>query len=344
MLAGVSIYVVSCCLLWHSASIEELLLLRFFQALGASVGSVITQTMIRDVYEGKARHQIFAIVGGAIAFSPAIGPWLGGFISMTFGWKINFIFLAVMGVLLLIHCCLFLPETRPDMHKRQFRCRDFPKLTLSMLTDKTLLLHVLLITACNGIIFGFYGEAPFVFIELMQFSPSEYGLFGIILCTAGLLASYTSHHLNEKLVPQQIIYIGALIAFLGALNLSAYAWIGLFTAKASFTDIGCIVLAIDIVFVGVSLIISNSLSIALGRYKETLGMSGAIFGTLYYMGISALTAMMSYLHNGTALPMPLFFAVLSLCLLLAGKHLYKVSVKSSHVDKSRASCGNKSGL
>ena len=323
MLAGLGIYIISCCALWQSASIETLLLLRFFQALGASVGSVITQTMIRDVYEGKERHKLFAIVGGALAFSPAIGPWLGGLLCMTFGWKINFAFLAAAGLLLLIHCYLFLPETRPNNTIRLFQVNDLPKLAMKMLKDKHILFHVLLISACNGIIFGFYGEAPFVFIDLMGFSPSAYGLLGMALCGAGLLASFISHRMNEKFTPQQIIILGALIAFLGSLNLCAYAWGDLFTADSSLFQLSCIILAISIIFLGVLLIISNSLSIALSNYKQALGMAGAIFGTLYYIGISFLTALMSYLHNGTAYPMPIFFTLLSLCLLFSSKCLYK---------------------
>lgn len=323
MLAGLGIYIVSCGLLWHSSSIETLLFWRFFQALGASVGSVVTQTMIRDVYDGKARNKIFALVGGAIAFSPAIGPWLGGFLCTAFGWKINFAFLAVMGLLLFIHCYLSLPETMPKAHIRQFRIKDISKLAMNMVGDKDLLYHVLLIAACNGIIFGFYGEAPFLFIDLMKFSPSDYGLIGMALCAAGLLASFISHQMNEKFMPQQIIFLGSCIALLGALNLYCYAWIGLFNGNASIIQISCIIFAIGIIFLGVSLIISNSLSIALRRYKETLGMAGAIFGTMYYIGISALTALMSYLHDGSPFPMPIFFTGLALCLLFASRALYK---------------------
>lgn len=60
----------------QTQSVEMLLTWRFFQALGAGVGSVITQTILRDVYTGTERAKLFSIMSGALAFSPAIGRLL----------------------------------------------------------------------------------------------------------------------------------------------------------------------------------------------------------------------------------------------------------------------------
>lgn len=314
MLTGIAIYAASCVALWKTTNIETLLALRFIQALGASAGSVVTQTMIRDIYEGKARNQIFAIVGGAISFSPAIGPWLGGYLCMTFGWQINFFVLAVFGIALLCYCYLYLPETRAVGAERKFHWSHLLKLSKKMVLDKNIALYVLLISACNGIVFGFYAEAPFLFIDLMGFTPVEYGLFGLILCAAGVLSSFISHRLNESLSSKQIIFCGAIVTLLGSLYLCAAAFFGIFNLNVSSIEITVIVVGIAITFCGISMVIPNSLSNALTHYKDTLGMAGAIYGCMYYIGISAFVALMSYVHNGTPYPMPLLFTLFSGCL------------------------------
>jgi MFS family permease len=90
MLTGLIVYGIGTAGCATAHGIEALLAWRFLQAFGTSVGSVITQTMLRDAYDGTERTKIFAVMSGALAFSPAIGPLLGGFISEFIGWRANF--------------------------------------------------------------------------------------------------------------------------------------------------------------------------------------------------------------------------------------------------------------
>ena len=57
MILGIFVYFLGTlgCLLCNS--IENLFLFRFIQAFGASCGSVVTQTMIRDRYQGRERKK-----------------------------------------------------------------------------------------------------------------------------------------------------------------------------------------------------------------------------------------------------------------------------------------------
>lgn len=74
MLVGLLVYGIATLGCASSKSIEILLAWRLLQAFGASVGSVITQTILRDSYDGAERTKLFSVMSGALAFSPAIGP------------------------------------------------------------------------------------------------------------------------------------------------------------------------------------------------------------------------------------------------------------------------------
>lgn len=308
MLGGIFLYCLSCLALWQTKTIEGLLILRVVQAFGASVGSVVTQTILRDLYEGKKRQQIFALVSGALAFVPAIGPFIGSQLAALFGWEIGFLFLALLGVGLLFRCLVALPETRP-VGTGHVRVSHVAK---SILLDKELLIHVLLISFCNGIVFGFYGEAPFLFVNLMQIPLGYYGLFGLVLCIAGLVASFLSHRLNDHFTPQEIIFGASLCSIFGSTLLCSASFGNFFHPHATLLEVGYIVLGIGCTFLGIGLTISNSLSIALTRYKETMGTSGSIFGLLYYVGIAICMSVVSLLHDGGPYILPacfLFFSV-----------------------------------
>lgn len=317
MLWGIFLYGLSCLALWQIKTIEGLLMLRVVQAFGASVGSVVTQTMLRDLYEGKKRHQIFALVSGALAFVPAIGPFIGSQLAASFGWEVNFLFLALLGFGLMLWCLVRLPETRPV----QICKAPLSQVAKRMLSDKELLTHALLISVCNGIVFGFYGEAPFLFVNLMQIPLSYYGLFGLVLCIAGLIASFLSHRLHEHFTPQQIIFGASLCSIFGSSLLCSASFGNFFHPQATVLELTYIVLGIGCTFLGVGLTISNSLSLALADYKETMGSAGSIFGLLYYIGIAICMSLVSFLHDGGPYMLPASFLGFSLAMFLCATRL-----------------------
>lgn len=303
MLSGLVVYGLATLGCASVTTVEALLAWRFLQAFGASVGSVITQTILRDAYDGQARMKFFAVMSGALAFSPAIGPLLGGFISEYAGWRANFEVLTVLSVVLLSWSYFSLPETRPAECK-QVGFAQLKELAREMLVSSKLWGHILLIGATNGILFGFYQEAPFVFIEQWGMLPSHYGLFGLLIAGATVLSARISYRLSHRVSSDSFIRAGALAVFGGGLLFSLTPFV---------------VLPLFCIFTGIGLIIPNSLSQALKPYQRAVGTAGSLFGGCYYVLIALFTWLMSLLHNGTAYPLPFFITVLGGMLLFASR-------------------------
>lgn len=320
MLMGLIVYGIGTIGCANVGSIEALLAWRFFQAFGASVGSVITQTMIRDAYDGAERIKLFAVMSGALAFSPAVGPLLGGFISEFMGWRANFWVLAILSIILSVWSFLSLPETRSQPIK-QLSLGKIRLLFLDMIKSRILWGHVLLIGATNGILFGFYQEAPFVFVEQLGMQPSYYGCFGLLIAAATIVAARVSYRQSQRLSPQQMIQYGAACVFVGGFLFTLTVMAGVFDLTALGFSIA--VATLFIIFFGIGLIIPNSLSQALKPYQTAAGTAGSIFGGCYYCLIAGFTWGMSFLHNGTALPLPLYIAMLGL-LLTCGSQMIRL--------------------
>lgn len=311
LLLGIVIYIIGTFLCGISQSVTSLLTWRLLQAFGASTGSVITQTMMRDISDGTKRNQIFSIVGGALAFAPAVGPFVGGFLSDNFGWTSNFFFLLIIGITILGYSWIRLPETRPA-HTDSVNFREICKLAFQMIVDKNILKHAILIGSCNGIIFSFYGEAPFIFINILNFNPKTYGILGIVIASATIVSSTLSHRLNESKMPSEIIKWGVLSTIGGSSTIFLMTILeGVSQGTHPFT-ITCYIGSLWTIFFGVGLIISNSLGIALKDYTTKVGSAGSLFGMLYYVLISLFTGLMGFIHNGTAFPMSLLFLLLSM--------------------------------
>ena len=311
MLGGLVIYVAACFGCLASTSIEALLFWRVVQGFGASVGSVVTQTILRDCFSGAQRNQLFSIAAGALSVAPGLGPIIGGVLAGYYGWEMNFVFLAGVGTLLFAWSALRLSETRDSNHT-PVTMPVVGSIGKRVCTDRKVWVHVWLISACNGIEFGYFGEAPFIFHHLFGYSPEQYGLFGLAIMAVFVAAAFSSHRLNRIVSAERIIRFGCIIASIGAICTAGHAWLwtqGVF-ATAAVTTAGFLA-CYGLVFLGIGLVIPNSLSIALSHYREVVGTAGAWFGLLYYIGISALMGCVSWIHNGTIYPLSLFFLVLS---------------------------------
>ena len=70
---------------------------------------------------------------------------------------------------------------------------------------------------------------------------------------------------------------------------------------------------------GICMATSNALALALLNYKHAIGTASSLFGFFYYCLISLFTFFMGYLHNGTLLPMPIYFFTLG-CLMMMINH------------------------
>ncbi len=293
MLMGLILYGIATIACAMVETVQMLLFWRFLQAFGASVGSVITQTILRDSYEGKERTELFSLISGALAFSPAVGPLLGGFISEYLGWRANFWALTALALGLLVWAWYSLPETRPKTILKV----PMRQLSQQMLSSCQLWGHILLIGGTNGIVFGFYQEAPFVFIDQLGMQPAHYGFFGILIASAIILAARISYKSGKDSLIQKgtaCILVGGITLMLAPLNL-------LVAVPALF-----------LVFLGVGLIIPNSLSHALKPYSHAAGTAGSIFGGSYYILVAGFTWGMGAMHNGSSLPLPIYITILGL--------------------------------
>ena len=330
-----------------SQSIGQLLTATFLQAIGASCGSVVTQTILRDVYKPEQRGQVFAIIGMALAFSPALGPFIGSLLDVSFGWRANYVFCAGLGLLLFVVSAVGIKETRPEGLPKQ-TLGSLAQIAKVMIRDPFIWACALLIGICNGVLFCFFGEGPFIFIEKLGLDANQYGWIGIVVSLSVFLAGSISHRQVAKIGPEALTKRGTIILALGALAyLGASALVEMSNGSGLIAALA-LVPSLLVLFLGMGLIISNVLSMALKNYQACVGSAGSLFGLLYYMIIALLTAGMSALHGDTILALPIYLVGLSLlgCIIAMGltqreavKTSTSVSVGSSPTSKFLGSSG-----
>lgn len=310
ILMGLSFFILGCISCYFSSTIESLMISRLIQGFGGSVGSVLAQAVCRDAFQGAALGKVYSSVGASLALFPALGPVLGGLITERFEWPTIFLILISCALALIGLVFYKLPETL--IPKRE-AAKSLRHVALHLFQDKRLIGFGLIVAAGNGIGFSYFAEGSFYLIELLGLSPSQYGLSFIAIALSTFLGGLYSRKLHTSRSSECILSYGIRIILCTTLVFSSLimsqVWLGFLPAP--FLILLTIGAQMSIMF-GVCMSTSNALALALAHHKNHLGTASSLFGFFYYSVMSVFLLGMSLFHNGTLLPMPLYFLALSL--------------------------------
>ena len=269
MLWGLTTYMIASLLALFAPTFEWVLAARILAAFGIAVGSVITQTMMRDLYTGVALNKVFSIMGIALSISPVIGLLLGGITASAFGHIGIFALLAFCALLLVTKAFYQLPETKQTQDR--ISPQALLQLAKKMYTDRAIWRNALLVMSYNVLLFSYYSFAPFIF-ESNGYDAKIYGYSGIILALGSFAGSYFNKRCINKGIPSNQLILGSAVF---ALIHSLLVYLLL--------DSMWFLLPVLLVVTSFGVAIPNILSQALVAYKTAIGSAGALFGLLYYI-------------------------------------------------------------
>ena len=319
MISGLLVFVMGCLGCYASPSVHILMVSRLVQAFGGSIGSVLTQAVCRDAFHGPALGRAYAATGSALALFPTLGPLCGGLIAELFGWRNIFIVLIGFGLTLTYCVSKWLPETHPHASRKQISIWEVAK---QLIRDKKVLGFGLIVAGCNGILFSYFAEGAFYLIEGLGLTPRYYGLSFTVIGGAAMLGGLVSKKLQNKHTAKEIMDYGLLLIAFVTTIFSCIALMNhhLFPLAPQALIAITILSQMGCAF-GICMATSNALALALVDYKHAIGTASSLFGFFYYALISLFTFFMGLLHDGTLLPMPLYFLVLS-CFMLIVRCVY----------------------
>jgi len=322
VIAGLTIFIIGCIGCYFSTNITLLMASRFIQAFGGSIGSVLGQAICRDAFHGPKLGKVYSSIGSALAIFPAIGPVVGGVIAEHLGWPSIFLCLICFAIILMILVSAKLPETH---HKDNRQPISIKNVAYKLMMDKKVIGFGLIVAACNGISFSYYAEGSFYLIKGLGLSPSEYGLSFIAIAVAMMLGGMLSKKLHSAHASQRIMGYGLWIIVTSAAIFSSFSLVnhGLLPLP-NYLMIAITIMSQMVLMFGICMATSNALALALVDYKWCIGTASSLFGSFYYCLISLFTLGMGFLHNGTLLPMPLyFFCIAAFMVIVQRTMIYK---------------------
>ncbi|EGY28024.1 Arabinose efflux permease [Candidatus Regiella insecticola 5.15] len=269
ILGGLLLYSAASLMALFSQQFAILLVARMFAAFGAAVGSIGTQTMIRDTFQGAALARVFSVMGVALAVSPGIGMLAGGMLTQFWGYQGVFAGLTLLAAVLVGWSVIALPETRPNNVKIAPLMQTF----IMMVMDMGIWCTAFLVALFNVNLFSYYQLAPFHF-EKLGLSPEMLGYSGLLLTLGvGMGAWLNKFMLKRGYHSSRLVLYAAVTSLIGSIVVAVL----LMNSSRLF------ILPILLIVMAYGIAIPNILTSALAYYVDRLGTAGALLGLFYYL-------------------------------------------------------------
>ena len=104
LIISLVIYIISTVLIVFSPNIETMIVLRVIQGLSSAGSVVISRAIATDLYRGREMTRFFGLLMTINGIAPIISPILGSLLLEYISWKGVFVFLALIGVIVLFFC------------------------------------------------------------------------------------------------------------------------------------------------------------------------------------------------------------------------------------------------
>ncbi|HEK1690241.1 Bicyclomycin resistance protein [compost metagenome] len=302
LLFGVALFTLASLACAYAPNLDTLILARFVQALGGCAGMVLSRAIVSDKCDPVASAKVFSQLMLVMGLAPILAPMLGGVLVNLAGWQSIFLTLSLFSAACLVAVGLGLPESLPAHMPRQ-PLSGALRQYLRLLADRTFFGHALTGGIAIAGMFAYIAGSPFVFIKLYGVPAEHYGwLFGTNAAGFILVAQINARLLAKRgpaflLVRAVWLYLVAGLALLAVAALRpAELWPLLVPLFICIASLGCI--------------IPNASACAMSGQGARAGSASALMGCLQFSVAAGAAALVSLLHDGSAVPMAL---VISLC-------------------------------
>ncbi|ABZ74888.1 drug resistance transporter, Bcr/CflA subfamily [Shewanella halifaxensis HAW-EB4] len=301
-IGGIIFYMISSVLAAIAVEFHWLQIARVMQGLAACSTSIVVFSAVRDCFSPKEGARYYSYLNGMICIIPALAPTLGGMLALQFGWRSNFIFMALYGLVILALVSLRLPETRP-----QNTVSDGPLYRWArykpVITEPHFLFYAISCMAGMAAILCYVSYAPVWLIGHLGVSELTFsGLFGLN-AVVNIIACFTAPLVIKKLGNRPTVILALVLMLVSAVTQVVVQLVGPQTGlMAAYSYM----LPMMLLCIGFALLLGPATSMALSAFGERAGTATAMLGFIQMSGASLLTALVQQ----TSLPAPYAVALL----------------------------------
>lgn len=285
---GVSLYAGSALLAYMAPSFAVLMCARALQGLGACATFVVAFAIVRDKYGSERSGQMITYLNGIVCFIPALAPILGAWLTVQFGWRMNFMFLTLFALTGLVITLTLFRETRPADSHYQGHILDLRRF-VPIITTPIFLFNSLLCMVAMSAILVFVTLAPGWIITHLGGTVTDFTFWFTLNAILSIVASFTTP-IYIKRNSQKALRVGVTVLVGSGI---------LMIALSHIESAIALMLPILIAGLGFALSLGSAAGMALSRFPKQAGTASALIGAMQMSGASLLVFLTQYLGLST---------------------------------------------
>ncbi|WP_194441702.1 MULTISPECIES: multidrug effflux MFS transporter [Pseudoalteromonas] len=311
-ITGVTIYGLAAFGAYLAPDFTSLMIARALQGLGACATFVVAFAIVRDRFGSERSGQIITYLNGIVCFIPALAPILGAWLTVQFGWRMNFLFMAVFALIGLFITLLMYKETRPADSVYSGHILDLRRF-MPIISTPLFLFHSLICLVTMSAILVFVTLAPGWLITELGGSVTDFTFWFTCNAVLSIVASFIMP-LYIKRQPKRALKAGLLLLVIAGALMLAFSQQR--TALA-------LMFPMFIAAFGFALTLGSSAGRALSLFPKQAGTASALIGLMQMSGASLLVFITQLLNLTTPVLIGVHFLMLIpfAYLLIKHKHL-----------------------
>ncbi|MCB1432355.1 MAG: multidrug effflux MFS transporter [Alphaproteobacteria bacterium] len=233
LLGGLAVFLAASLMAAMAPSIEWLILARLLQALGGAAGIVLARAMVRDVFDREQSASVISYITMAFVVAPMVAPAIGGLIDAHGGWRASFWLLTVLGAAVLLAATLRLPET----HVTRLSGGSATGLisgAVNLFALPRFRAYAITLSFTSAVFFSFLGGAPHIMVDVLGYTPVEYGLWFAVVSVGYMTGNFLSGRFTQRVGLDRMILYGCSITLAGGALCFAAAVSGMLSPLTLF--------------------------------------------------------------------------------------------------------------
>lgn len=313
ILVGLAIYVATAFAAIFAPTFTSLLVLRFIQGMGAAGTRVISQSIVRDTFSGRAMAEIMSLVFMVFMIMPVIAPGVGQLVLFSGHWSWIFGFIGLLAMSIAIWAYYRLPETLAPENRRALRFSTVLEGFRVVFTNRMAFFYAMAGMFVFGALFGFINASQQIYVDVYDLGA----LFPVAFASVAVFMAMSSY-LNSRFVGRfgmRRLSHGALLTF----TVVSIAWWT--TSLFGTMPLWLFLTFLSVIMVCFGWTASNMNSLSMEPLGKVAGTAASVFGFIQTIGGAALGLAIGRLFDGTVTPVAAGYAAMGVlaltCVLIA---------------------------
>jgi len=276
--------------------VGTLIAARFAQALGMAAVAVVPRAVVRDLHAGERAARMLSTMMLVLGIAPVVAPIVGAELHVRFGWRSNFGFVTLYGVLLWLAVRFGLPETLREPDPTALDPRIMLGNWRRVLASRRYVGFVLTIAGAWSGLFAFLAGSAFVFVDAMGESERSYSVYLGLVSLGVFAGTALARRALPRIGLERLIGASTGVLFAAGATMAALAWLGVREPLAVAAPMFVFMAA----YMGT---VPQATAGALTPYPDIAGSAASLMSFIQFVIAASVALVVGFAFDGSTRPM-----------------------------------------